>query len=195
MALASLQHIWSVLSQNLKEALDPNIEYTFPVHLHDLYLKKIDIYMYRSCDAVSVILILCIKVDNSFMGELLQGVNKIRAVLYFLKASCVASGLIFQNCEGVLGYYSLNKRRLCWEKHPNTKLYHVESRQYRISICTVLFNSQIVVCSSSTLVGTGHNPQPPSFTPGLTPGVPDYPIFCPVFHSPASHRHDVIHCG
>lgn len=115
MAFASLQHIWSVLSQNLKEALDPNIEYTFPVHLHDLYFKKIDIYMYRSCDSVSVILILCIKVDNSFMGELLQGVNKIRAVLYFLKALCVASGLIFQNCEGVLGYYSLNKRRLCWE--------------------------------------------------------------------------------
>lgn len=25
--------------------------------------------MYRICDSVSVILILCIKVDNSFMGE------------------------------------------------------------------------------------------------------------------------------
>lgn len=30
--------------------------------------------------------------------------------------------------------------------------------------------------------------------PGLPPGVPNYPIFCPVLHSPASHRHDVIHC-
>lgn len=77
--------------------------------------------MYRVCDSVSVILILCIKVDNSFMGELLQGVSKIRAVLYFLKALCVASGSVLQNClmvlhcEGVLGYYSLNKKRLCWE--------------------------------------------------------------------------------
>lgn len=40
MAFASLQHSWSVLSQNLKEALDPNIESIFPVHLHYLYLKK-----------------------------------------------------------------------------------------------------------------------------------------------------------
>lgn len=77
--------------------------------------------MYRFCDSVSVISILCIKVDNSFMGELLQDVNEIRAVLYFLKALCVASGLNLQNClmvlncERVLGYYSLNKRRLCWE--------------------------------------------------------------------------------
>lgn len=43
--------------------------------------------MYRFCDSVSVILILCIKVDNS-MSELLQGVNTMRAVLYFLKALC-----------------------------------------------------------------------------------------------------------
>lgn len=84
--------------------------------------------MYRFCDSVSVILILCSKVDNSFMGELLQAVNKIRAVLYFLKASCVASGLIFQNCEGVLGYYSLNKRRLCWETSRVPKLKAVPCR-------------------------------------------------------------------
>lgn len=66
--------------------------------------------MYMFCDSVSVILILCIKVDNFFMGDLLQDVNKIKAVLYFLKVLCVASGLILQNCltalncEGVLGY-------------------------------------------------------------------------------------------
>lgn len=84
--------------------------------------KKTDIYMYRFCDSVSVILILCIKSDNSFMGDLLQDVNNyLKAVLYFLKASCFASGLILQNClmvlncERVLGYHSLNKRRLCWE--------------------------------------------------------------------------------
>lgn len=78
--------------------------------------------MYRFCDSVSVILILCIKADNSFMGELLQDVNNyLKAVLPFLKAWCVASGLILQNClmvlncERVLGCYSLNKRRLCWE--------------------------------------------------------------------------------
>lgn len=44
--------------------------------------------MYRLCHSVSVISILCIKVDKSFMGELLQDVNKIRVVLYFLKALC-----------------------------------------------------------------------------------------------------------
>lgn len=44
--------------------------------------------MYRFCDSVSVILILCVKVDNSFMSELLQNVNTMRAVLYSLKALC-----------------------------------------------------------------------------------------------------------
>lgn len=120
MAFASLQHIWSVLSQNLKEALDPNIESISSTSTLFVF-KKIDIYAYRFCDSVCVILILCIKVDNSFIGELLQDVNKIRAVLYFLKALCVAPGLILENClmmlkcERVSGYYSLNKRRLCWE--------------------------------------------------------------------------------
>lgn len=78
--------------------------------------------MYRFCYSVSVVLILWIKVDNSFMGELLQDVsNYLKAVLHFLKALCVSSGLVLQNCwmvlncERVLGYYSLNKNRLCWE--------------------------------------------------------------------------------
>lgn len=131
--------------------------------------------MYRFCNSVSVILILCIKVDNSFMGELLQDVNNyLKAVLYFLKALHVSSGLILQNCLMVLNCESL--RLLFFKqkevvlgsfqtKHLNKKVYHVESRKYRISIGTVLFNSQIVVCSSSTLIGTCHNPQPPSFTP------------------------------